>query len=164
MTDEKIIVLVSDKDDSKHGEISVLDDPQHAERLVETLLEAGFEQERIRVFTGNSSEFQVSHRPVVALTADGEEKERQPAAAIVNRRDDSREDEAREARAEEAPAREPAAEQPPVGQPQVEQTVAAEVAENKPQAQAAAEEGEGEEVAETAEAAPTKFSSLFRSA
>ena len=28
--DETIIVLVSDKDDSKHGEISVLDDPQKA--------------------------------------------------------------------------------------------------------------------------------------
>jgi len=48
---EKIIVLVSDRGDSKHGEVSVLDDPQKAERLVETLLEAGFEPERIRVFS-----------------------------------------------------------------------------------------------------------------
>ena len=54
---EKIIVLVSDRGDSKHGEVSVLDDPQKAERLVETLLEAGFEPERIRVFTGRASEF-----------------------------------------------------------------------------------------------------------
>ena len=79
---EKIIVLVSDKGDSKHGEVSVLDDPQKAERLVETLLEAGFEPERIRVFTGRASEFQVSHRPVVALMAEGEEGESQaqPAA------------------------------------------------------------------------------------
>ena len=159
MTDEKIIVLVSDKDDSKHGEISVLDDSENAERLVETLLEAGFQQERIRVFTGNLSEFQVSHRPVVALSAAGEEEERQPAAGIVKRRDDSGEDEAREAPAKRAPAREPAAEQP-----QVEQAVAAEVTENEPQEQSAAEEGEGEEVPETAEAAPAKFSSLFRSA
>lgn len=72
---EKIIVLVSDRGDSKHGEVSVLDDPQKAERLVETLLEAGFEPERIRVFAGRASEFQVSHRPVVALMAEGEEGE-----------------------------------------------------------------------------------------
>ena len=74
---EKIIVLVSDKGDSKHGEVSVLDDPQKAERLVETLLEAGFEPERIKVFAGRASEFQVSHRPVVALVAEGEEGEPQ---------------------------------------------------------------------------------------
>ena len=72
---EKIIVLVSDRGDSKHGEVSVLDDPQKAERLVETLLEAGFEPERIRVFSGRASEFQVSHRPVVALMAEDEEGE-----------------------------------------------------------------------------------------
>jgi len=70
---EKIIVLVSDRGDSKHGEISVLDDPHKAEKLVETLLEAGFEQERIQVFAGSQSDFQVSQRPVVALVAEGEE-------------------------------------------------------------------------------------------
>src|SRR3989338_11663143 len=75
---EKIIVLVSDRGDSKHGEVSVLDDPQKAERLVETLLEAGFEPGRIHVFAGRASEFQVSHRPVVALMAEGEEGEPQP--------------------------------------------------------------------------------------
>ncbi len=64
---ETIIVLVSDEDDSKHGEISILDDPQKAERLVEALLEAGLDESRIRVFNGTSSEFQISHRPVVAL-------------------------------------------------------------------------------------------------
>ena len=77
---DKIIVLVSDKGDSRHGEVSVLDDPQKAERLVETLLEAGFEPDRIRVFAGRASEFQVSHRPVVALMAEGEEGEPQPRA------------------------------------------------------------------------------------
>ncbi len=158
--DEKIIVLVSDRDDSKHGEISVLDDPRKAEQLVETLLEAGFEQRRIRVFTGKSGEFQVSHRPVVALTADGEEGELQAAAGMVNRGDESRKDEAREAPVEEAPAREAAAEKPPV-----EQTAAAaEVTEGEAQEQPAAEEDEEKDVPETAGAAPTKFSSLFRSA
>jgi len=81
---EKIIVLVSDRGDSKHGEVSVLDDPQKAERLVETLLEAGFESERIRVFSGRASEFEISHRPVVALMAEGEAGEPQaPAEASV---------------------------------------------------------------------------------
>jgi hypothetical protein len=77
---EKIIVLVSDRGDSKHGEVSVLDDPEKAERLVETLLEAGFEPERIRVFSGRASEFEISHRPVVALMAEGEEGEPQARA------------------------------------------------------------------------------------
>ena len=72
---EKIIVLVSDRGDSKHGEISIVDDPHKAEKLVETLLEAGFEQERIRVFAGSESDFQVSRRPVVALVGEGEEGE-----------------------------------------------------------------------------------------
>jgi len=80
---EKIIVLVSDKGDSRHGEVSVLDDPQKAERLVETLLEAGFEPDRIRVFAGRASEFQVSHRPVVALMAEGEEGEQQPRPEVA---------------------------------------------------------------------------------
>ena len=63
----KVIVLVSDRDDSKHGEISVMEDLRKAERLVETLLQAGFEQERIRVFTGNEMDMQITHRPMVAL-------------------------------------------------------------------------------------------------
>ena len=77
---EKVIVLVSDRGDSTHGEVSVLDDPQKAERLGETLLEAGFEPERIRVFTGRASEFEISHRPVVALMAEGEAGEPQARA------------------------------------------------------------------------------------
>ena len=74
---EKIIVLVSDRGDSKHGEISIVDEPRKAEKLVETLLEAGFEQERIHVFAGSESDFQVSQRPVVALVGEGEEGEPQ---------------------------------------------------------------------------------------
>jgi len=134
---EKIIVLVSDRGDSKHGEVSVLDDPQKAERLVETLLEAGFEPERIRVFSGRASEFQVSHRPVVALMAEGEEGEPQPQA--------------------ESPAEQTA--------PVTARAKATRQAEAAPQAEAGAETGEEEAVAAGAEmAAPVRFSSLFRSA
>ena len=78
---EKIIVLVSDRGDSKHGEISIVDDPHKAEKLVETLLEAGFEQERIHVFAGRQSDFQVSQRPVVALAGEGDEGEPQVGVA-----------------------------------------------------------------------------------
>ena len=133
---EKIIVLVSDRGDSKHGEVSVLDDPQKAERLVETLLEAGFEPERIRVFAGRASEFQVSHRPVVALMAEGEEGETQPRPEVV--------------------LQEPA--------PVTAKAKAAPQAEAAPQVEAA-QAGEEEPVAADAEmAAPVRFSSLFRSA
>lgn len=63
----QIIVLVTDRGDPKHGEITVLDGTEKAERLIETLLEAGFEQERIRVFTGNDIPMKVSCRPVVEI-------------------------------------------------------------------------------------------------
>lgn len=64
------IILVSDPDDPKHGQITVLDDPLEAERVVESLLEAGYQQERFRVFRGKEREVQVSYRPVVSLIGD----------------------------------------------------------------------------------------------
>jgi len=131
---EKIIVLVTDRGDSKHGEVSVLDDPQKAERLVETLLEAGFEPERIHVFAGRASEFQVSHRPVVALMAEGEEGE-------------EGEGQARPQTAAEEPAPVKAM---PEAAPQAE--AATETGEEEAVA------------ADAEMAAPVRFSSLFRSA
>ncbi len=64
---EKFVLVVSDEKDGKHGEISELDTAQETERLVETLLEAGFEHDRIRVFTGSQAEFETVYRPVVNL-------------------------------------------------------------------------------------------------
>ena len=80
---DKTIVLVSDLDDSTHGEIHVLDDPHEGARLVETLLEAGFGSERIRIFAVDELEMQITHRPVVALvssaaTAPVAEQEEEP--------------------------------------------------------------------------------------
>ena len=80
----KTIVLVSDLDDAKHGEITVLDGAQKAARLVETLLGAGFDMERIRVFSAEEMEMQVTHRPVVALingSAEGSVSEDEEAPA-----------------------------------------------------------------------------------
>jgi hypothetical protein len=41
---DKLVLVVSEKSDSKHGEISVLNTAHDTERLVETLLDAGFDQ------------------------------------------------------------------------------------------------------------------------
>ncbi len=67
----KFIVLVADRDDPKHGEIVVVDTTAEAERLVETLLDAGFDRERVRVFSGTEMEAQVSQRPKVELVERG---------------------------------------------------------------------------------------------
>jgi hypothetical protein len=64
---ERTIVMILDESDQKRAEVSVMDTAHKAARLVETLLEAGFQQERIRIFTGAEMEMQVTHRPVVAL-------------------------------------------------------------------------------------------------
>jgi hypothetical protein len=64
---DKFIVVVSDPGDAKRAEITVTDNPRTAAHLVETLLEAGFDQERIHLFSGNQAEMQVTTRPVVAL-------------------------------------------------------------------------------------------------
>ena len=84
---DKVIVVVSDRDDAKHGEVTVVDNPRTAAHLVETLLEAGFDQGRIHLFSGNKTEMQVSSRPVVALVDDspaGGAIEAEEAAARVD--------------------------------------------------------------------------------
>jgi hypothetical protein len=65
-----VIVLVSDLDDSGHGEIKILDGSEQAARFVETLLESGFEQERVRVFGVDELLMQIHQRPVVSLIGD----------------------------------------------------------------------------------------------
>jgi hypothetical protein len=62
-----IIIVVTDRENPKRGEVTILDDARKAEHLVETLLEAGFEQERIRLYNGAAAGIEVQSRPVVAL-------------------------------------------------------------------------------------------------
>ena len=64
---DRIIILVSDLDDASHGEVNILEDHDQAAHFVETLLESGFEQERVRIFGGDELQMQVHHRPVVSL-------------------------------------------------------------------------------------------------
>ncbi len=63
----KVIVMVSDRDNAKRGEITVADNPRTAAHLVETLLEAGFQQEQINLYSGDETEMRISSRPIVAL-------------------------------------------------------------------------------------------------
>jgi hypothetical protein len=63
----EVIVLVSDLDDANHGELKKFGSQEEAARLIESLLESGFETKRIRAFNANKIEMHVSHRPVVAL-------------------------------------------------------------------------------------------------
>ncbi len=64
---EEFVLVVSDESDGKQGEISVLDTAHETERLVETLLESGIDQNRIRVIAGAESKFETAYRPVVNL-------------------------------------------------------------------------------------------------
>jgi len=66
----QVIVMVSDRDNAKRGEITVVDNPRTAAHLVETLLEAGFQQGQIKLYSGDETEMRISSRPIVALVDD----------------------------------------------------------------------------------------------
>lgn len=105
---DKVIVMVCDLDDPKHGELNVLQSPKEASRHVESLLEAGFEQARIRVFNGDEMTMTVAHRPIVALVSGGSsssggnsgtshddhasEEESQEEVVVANTRSETREE------------------------------------------------------------------------
>lgn len=63
-----VIVVVTDLDNTKHGEINVVESPEEAVQLVETLIESGYDQARLRAFSADEFQIRVYHRPVVALT------------------------------------------------------------------------------------------------
>jgi hypothetical protein len=69
---EQALVIISDPDDAKHAEINFAESVPKAAKLVETLLEAGFDQARIRVFVGGEIGMHVRQRPVVTFV-DGTE-------------------------------------------------------------------------------------------
>jgi hypothetical protein len=90
-----VIVVVSDLDNAARGDINVMDSPQKAARLVETLLESGYEQERIRVFSAEEFQMQVHHRPVVSLmTTDGDEEESSQSGLTSTNEEADQEEEA----------------------------------------------------------------------
>ncbi len=68
----KVIVVVADLDNAAHGEINVLESPEEAAQLVETLIESGYDEARVRAFKADEFQISVYHRPVVALTTGAE--------------------------------------------------------------------------------------------
>lgn len=75
----RTLVVVYEQNDEKRGEITIVENALKAARLVETLLEAGFERDRIRIFTGGEMSMQVTHRPVVALVEGGDSPSAEPS-------------------------------------------------------------------------------------
>lgn len=85
----KMIVLVDDKETEGSTEITVVDTAEQAERLVETVLEAGYAAQRVRIFAATQNEFVTTYRPVVSFVAEDETpapkhaRRRTPAAARI---------------------------------------------------------------------------------
>ena len=79
-----VIVVVTDLDNATHGEINVVEDEEEAAQLVETLIESGYDQARVRAFAADEFNIRVQHRPVVALTSAAEtDTAEQPEAPRV---------------------------------------------------------------------------------
>lgn len=85
----EVIVLVSDPEDANHGELNTLASQEEAARLIESLLESGFEAERIRAFHATKIAMHVSHRPVVALVGGSESAPIEPEAETAEEDDPS---------------------------------------------------------------------------
>ena len=101
----KIIVLVADREDERHGEITIVSDARKAERLIETLLEAGFERERIRIFSGGEMDIEVAQRPVVSLVKEHLEAHAQEEDSLAEEGAEPEEERAgRDGVVEKAPA------------------------------------------------------------
>jgi len=89
----KVVVVVADLDNSAHGEINILESPEEAAQLVETLIESGYDQARVRVFQADEFQISVYHRPVVALTTGPESDEaEQPEIPRSGEEGDRKED------------------------------------------------------------------------
>ncbi len=91
---QKIILFVADRADPKMGELMVIDDAKKAESTIEGLLEAGYDQELVRVFSGKPSEVVVTYRPVVTLSqdeSDARPPETRMSAAFRSVADDAKE-------------------------------------------------------------------------
>ena len=89
----KVIVVVADLDNAAHGEINIMESQEEAAQLVETLIESGYDQERVRAFAADEFRIRVYHRPVVALTTAGEtDAAEQPESHDASDEDDQAED------------------------------------------------------------------------
>ncbi len=89
----KVIVVVTDLDNTAHGEINVVESLEEAAELVETLIESGYDQARVRAFAADELHLRVYHRPVVAFTAaDEADPVEQPESPSTGKEADQEED------------------------------------------------------------------------
>jgi hypothetical protein len=74
MTDDQhtdsFMVIVADTDEETSGDIAFFGSAEESAAHVESLLEAGYEQERIGVFGVEKLATHVRHRPVVTIARD----------------------------------------------------------------------------------------------
>jgi hypothetical protein len=63
----KFLLMVSDDEEGDRGEVVMLDTAQETERKIASLMAAGVDGKRIRVFTGGQTGLTITHRPVVRL-------------------------------------------------------------------------------------------------
>ena len=73
MADE-YLVFVADEEAQERGDVRFFTNAADAASHAESLLEAGYDQSRIRVFAFREMDLHVTHRPVVSL-ADGTESD-----------------------------------------------------------------------------------------
>jgi len=66
MADE-FLVFVADEETQERGDISFFTGANDAASHAESLLEAGYDQSRIRVFSSKEMNLHVTHRPVVSF-------------------------------------------------------------------------------------------------
>ncbi len=80
---DKFMVIVADTDDETSGDIAFFGSAEESAAHVESLLEAGYQQERIGVFGIDKLTTHVRHRPVVTIVRDDQplvsEEEAAPA-------------------------------------------------------------------------------------
>ncbi len=86
---QKIILFIADRADPKMGELMIIDDAKKAESTIEGLLEAGYDREHVRVFSGTPSEVIVNHRPVVTLVDSGTSQDESDAQPLETRMSDA---------------------------------------------------------------------------
>ncbi|HET9477428.1 MAG TPA: hypothetical protein VFP63_08065 [Dehalococcoidia bacterium] len=68
MTSKTMVVLLQENSDTR-GEINWFDYAQDAERFIESLLDAGFERQSIRVMEGQDMDVLITQKPMVTLLA-----------------------------------------------------------------------------------------------
>lgn len=79
----RYLLFLADEKDRERGGISFFDDAKEAAGHAESLLEAGYEQDRIRIFSSDEMDVEVTHKPVVSLTGADREAS-QPSEATVS--------------------------------------------------------------------------------